>query len=519
MPRKRLPLRKIEEILRLRAEGVKPPHIAASIGAGKSTVYEYLGRADAAGITWPLPEGMDEAAVEAKLFPQPCAELVASRPVPDWMQIHRELKKDKHVTKRLLWLEFKQDNPKAWGYSQFCAHYQRWLGLQDVVMRLSYKAGERMFVDFAGDTASYIDPDSGEMVGVQIFVAVLGASGMLYVEATRGQDLNSWLTAHVHAFEAYGGAPELVVPDNLRSAVTKACNYDPEVNRSYLELARHYDTVVLPTRSAHPRDKAAVEAGVLSVERWVLAPLRKRQFFSLAELNAAVAEQTKMLNERPFRGEPASRAELFADLEAPQLKLLPSSRYELATWKKVTVSIDYHVEFDRRFYSVPYRLVRQRLELRATASTIEVFAGNKRVASHVRQYGTQRYTTDPAHMPASHRAHLKWSPGKLVDWGAGIGPDVGSVVKRILEARPHPEQGYRACLGLMRLSRRYGQQRMSSACTRALACGAISYSSIKSILAEGLDRLPLPDQADPAPPPPEHCNLRGAGYWANQVAN
>lgn len=519
MPRKRLPVRKIEEVLRLRAEGMKAPHIAASIGAGNSTVYEYLARADAAGISWPLPEGMDEAALEAKLFPPPSADLAASRPVPDWMQIHRELKGKKHVTKLLLWLEFKKDNPKAWGYSQFCAHYQKWVALQDVVMRLKYSAGERMFVDFAGDTANYIDPDSGEVVSAQVFVSVLGASGMLYVEATRGQDLHSWLMAHVHAFEAYGGVPEAVVPDNLKSAVTKACNYDPELNRSYLELARHYDAVVLPTRPAHPRDKAAVEAGVLAAERWVLAPLRHRQFFSLAELNAAIAEQTKMLNERPFRGEPTSRAELFADLEAPALKSLPTSRYELAAWKKVSVSIDYHVEFDRHFYSVPYRLVRQRLDLRATTTTIEVFQGNKRVASHLRQYGAQRYSTDPEHMPASHRAHLEWTPTKLMDWGAGIDADVGSVVKRILEAKPHPEQGYRACLGLMRLSRRYGQPRFSSACTRALACSAISYSSIKSILAKGLDRLPLPDTSAAAPAPPQHCNLRGAGYWGEEVAN
>jgi transposase len=505
-------MRKIEEVLRLRAAGMSPRRIAASIGSGKSTVYEYLARAEAAGIAWPLPEGLDEAAVEAKLFPEPSAELAARRPVPEWAEVHRELKAGRHVTLRLLWLEWRGDHPEAWGYSQFCAHYQAWLGGQDVVMRLSYKAGERMFVDFAGDTANWIDAATGEVIAAQVFVAALGMSGMLYAEATRGQDLASWLSAHVHAWEAYRGVAELTVPDNLKAGVTKACYYDPELNRSYLELARHYGTVMLPTRAAHPRDKAAVEAGVLSVERWVLAPLRHRQFFSLAELNIAIKEQTRQLNARPFRGEPASRAELFAEIEAPALKALPATRYELAAWKKVTANIDYHVEFDHRFYSVPHRLVRQRLELRATATTIEVVQGGRRVASHAREHGRRRYVTDPAHMPASHRAHLEWTPSRLVRWGSTISADTAALVEKILAAKPHPEQGYRACLGIMGLARRYGDERVGAACSRALACGAISYSSVKSILAENLDRLPLPGPS-PTPPPPAHENLRGADYW------
>jgi transposase len=501
-------MRKIEEVLRLKAGGMSPRRIAASIGAGKSTVYEYLARADAAGIAWPLPEGLDEAAVDAKLFPEPSVELAARRPVPQWRDVHRELKSGRHVTLRLLWLEWRGANPEAWGYSQFCAHYQAWLGGQDVVMRLSYKAGERMFVDFSGDKSSWIDPTTGEVHAAEVFVAVLGMSGMLHAEATRGQDLASWLMAHVHAWEAYRGVAELTVPDNLKAGVTRACYYDPELNRSYLEVARHYGTVVVPTRAAHPKDKAAVEAGVLSVQRWVLAPLRHRQFFSLAELNIAIKEQTRQLNARPFRGEPASRADLFAELEAQALKALPATRYELAAWKKVTANIDYHVEFDRRCYSVPYRLVRCRLELRATATTVEVFQGSRRVASHAREHGRRRYVTDPDHMPASHRAHLEWTPSRLVRWAGTISADTAAVVERILAAKPHPEQGYRACLGLMGLARRYGNERVDAACRRALACGAISYTSVKSILAENLDRLPLPGPST-APPPPTHENLRG----------
>lgn len=508
-------MRKITEVLRLKAAGMSMRDVAASVGVGKTTVYEYLARADAAGIGWPLPEGMDEEALQAKLFPPRDAELAARRPVPEWREVHRELKRKRHVTLRLLWLEWREDNPDGWGYSQYCAHYQGWLGAQDVVMRLTYAAGERMFVDFSGDRANYVDPDTGEETSAEVFVAVLGASGMLYAEATRGQDLGSWVTAHTHAWAAYGGVAEVTVPDNLRAGVTRACWYDPELNPSYLELARHYGTVVLPTRTAHPRDKAAVEAGVASVERWVLAPLRHRRFFALAELNEAMAERVAWLNDRAFRGAPTSRRELFAELERPALRALPAERFELAEWKKVTANIDYHVAFDGRFYSVPYQLVRQRLDLRATTATIEVLRAGRRVASHAREHGRRRFVTDPAHMPASHRAHLEWTPSRLIDWARTVSPATAALVEKILTSRPHPEHAYRTCLGLMSLARRYGNERTGAACERALVAGAMSYSSVKSILAEGLDRLPL--SAGPTPPPPDHDNLRGPGYWHEEA--
>jgi transposase len=506
-------MRKISEALRLKAEGLSIRDIAAAIGAGAGTVYEYLRRAEAAGITWPLGEDLDDEGLEEMLFPTPTAELEGRRPVPDWAQVHRELKAKKHVTLRLIWLEWRAERPDGWGYSQFCWHYKRWLGTQDVVMRLSYAAGERMFVDFAGDKATWVDPDCGEAHEAEIFVAVLGASGMLYVEATRSQDLGSWVGAHMGAWEAFGGVATVTVPDNLRAGVTKACFYDPEVNPTYAELARHYNTVVLPTRVAKPRDKAAAEAGVLVVERWVLAPLRHRRFFSLSELNEAIKTQVEWLNARAFRGSPTSRAELFAELERPALRALPPSRYELASWKKVTVNIDYHVEWDHRYYSVPYRLVRQRLELRASATSVEVYRAGRRVASHAREYGRRRYVTDPAHMPASHRAHAEWTPSRLIGWAGTVSAETGEVVEKILESRPHPEHAYRACLGIMNLAKRYGNDRVGAAASRAVASGAISYSSLKSILVEGLDRLPLAE-VTPLPAPPAHENLRGAAYWA-----
>jgi transposase len=508
-------MRKINEVLRLKAAGLSVREIACSTGSARTTVYEYLVRAAGAGLSWPLPDDMDEVALEEQLFPPATAELAQRRPAPDWRAVHRELKRGRHVTLRLLWLEWKQDHPDGWGYSQYCWHYQRWLGTQDVVMRLSYPAGARMFVDYSGDKVPVVDPGTGEVSQAEVFVAVLGCSGMLYAEASFSQDLPNWLMAHVHAYEAYGGVVEATTPDNLKAGVTRACYYDPDVNASYADLARHYGTVILPTRAVHPRDKAAVEAGVLQVERWVLAPLRNRTFYSLAELDRAIRQKVAELNDRTFRGEPTSRRELFEELERPALKPLPAQRYELAEWKKVTVNIDYHVELDRRYYSVPYTLVRQKLEVRATKSAVEVYKGGRRVASHAREHGRRRYITDPAHMPPSHRAHLEWTPSRLVTWAQTVSPDAAALAQKLLESKPHPEHSYRACLGLMSLAKRYGPERLGAACARALLSGAVSYTSVKSILAEGLDRVPLPS-ASAAPPPPEHENLRGAGYYAEE---
>lgn len=513
-------MRKTTEVLRLHAEGLSQRQIAAGTGVGKTTVAEYLARAERAGICWPLPEGMDAEALDAALFPAVAAEVaMRGRPVPDWRAVHRELKDPRHhVTLRLLWVEWKADHPDGWNYSQFCHYYRRWLGTQDVVMRLSYAGGERMFVDFSGDKARYVDPDTGEVHEAEVFVAVLGASGAVYAEATRGQDLDSWLLAHIHAWEAYGGVAAVTVPDNLKSGVTKACWYDPELNPSYLELARHFNTVVLPTRTAKPRDKAAVEAGVLAVERWVLAPLRNRTFHSLAELNAAIRAKLAELNSRGFRGEPTSRRELFEELERQHLRPVPSGTFELARWRGATVHIDYHVDGgDGHYYSVPFRYVRQRVEVRVTSATVEVFKGNVRIASHAREHNPRRrYVTDPAHMPASHRAHAEWTPERLVSWAGTISASTAELVEALLVSRPHPEHAYRATLGIISLARRYGNDRVGAAASRALAARAISYTSVKSILAENLDRLPLPEAAPTLPLPPPHDNLRGAGYYAGE---
>ncbi len=508
-------MRKIGEVLRLRSRGLSCREISQSVGVGKTTVGEYLARAQAAGIGWPLPEGMDESALEAKLFPRPDEEQ-RQRPVPDWVQVHRELKSRRHVTLMLLWLEYRESHPDGLGYSQFCWQYGRWRGAQDVVMRLEYRGGERLFVDYSGDTMPVVDPRTGEILRAQIFVAALGASGLLYVEASWSQDLASWLGAHVRCFEFIGGVPEGVTPDNLKSGVTKACWYDPEVNPSYLELARHFGTVILPTRTAKPRDKAAVEVGVQVAERWILARLRHHRFFALGELNAAIRELLDEVNHRAFRGQPSSRWDLFVELERPALQPLPVSRFELSEWRRGRLGIDYHVEFDHHFYSAPYRLARQEVEVRATSAVVEIYHRGVRVASHVRERGKRRFITAPEHMPASHRAHLEWTPARLVRWGAEMGPAVAELAETMMRDRPHPEHGYRACLGLMRLEKRYGKERLNAACQRALFVGSPSYRSVTSILKASLDQVPTKPQLAVLTAG-EHENVRGGDYYRQEA--
>jgi transposase len=507
-------MRPISEVLRLAGQKRSQREISISTGLAKTTVNRYLRRAEAAGLSWPLPADLDEAVLEARMFRagELRGEPKAGRPEPDWEVVHRELKSRRHhVTLQLLWMEHRERHPEGWGYTQFCVHYREWLGRQDPVMRLPHVAGEKMYVDFCGDTVAVIDPSSGEIWQAQVFVSVLGASGYLYAEAVRGQDSQSWLDVHVRTFEFYGGVPEVVVPDNLKAGVTDPCWYDPEVNPSYLDLARHYDVAVLPTRPRHPRDKAAGEVGVQVVERWVLAPLRHRRFFSLAEWNQAIGEQLKLVNGRAFRKLATSRRRLFEAMERQALRPLPTRRYEFASWKRAKVNVDYHVEHERgHLYSVPFKHVHQRADVRATANVVEVFVGGQRVASHQRSR-RPGYITDPEHMPAAHRAHAGWTPSRLVSWGNSIGEPVGRLVEQILNSRPHPEHGYRACLGLRRLVSRYGAERVVAACERALAIKAVSYRSVDSILKNGLDRVVV--EAKPEQPPVAHENVRGADYY------
>ncbi len=505
-------MRKLREILRLRlACGLSLDAIAQSTKLAKSTVSGYVGRAAVAKLTWPLAPALDDdAALTALLFPAEHRP-VAQRPEPDWAAVHRELRRP-HVTRQLLWQEYREQEPAGLQYSQFCERYTRWAGRLPLSMRQVHRAGEKLFVDFSGDGLPIVDSATGTRQTATLFVAVLGGSSYTYVEPVLHEDLPTWIGCHVRAFAWFGGLPTVVVPDNLRSGVKTPDYYDPELNPTYADLARHYGIAIVPARPYHPRDKAKAEAGVLVAERWILAVLRDYVFASLADLAAAIVPLRDRLNARPMRHLGQSRRALFETLDRPALRPLPAVPYELAEWARPKVNIDYHVAFADHFYSVPYQLRGEVLDLRATATTIELFQAGRRVASHLRSRLRYGYTTAPTHMPAAHRAHAEWTPSRLIAWAHTVGPCTAAFVTALLDARPHPEQGYRACLGLMRLRHRYPDTRLDRACARALAHRALSYRSVVAILRHQLDREELDAPAHTVPLPP-HRNIRGPRYY------
>jgi transposase len=508
-------MRQLRDVLRLKYDTKLPQRaIARACGVGLGTVTTYLQRATTAGLTWPLPDDLDDAALEARLFRRPT--LATDRVVPTWTDLHQELKKP-GVTLMLLWQEYRAAHPGGYAYSQFCERYRQWRRKLRPSMRQVHRAGEKLFVDFSGTRPHLVDPQTGEEIAVELFVGVLGASALIYAEATRGQDLTSWVSAHVRMLDYFQGTTAVWVPDNLKSGVTSAHRYEPEINRTYLDLAQHYGAVVIPTRVARPKDKPKVEVSIQITQRWVLAALRHQTFFTLADLNAAIRGRIDAINDRPMKIVGVSRRTLFEQIDRPALRPLPPTRYELAEWKAGRVNIDYHVEVDHNFYSVPYQLVHEHVESRFTASTIEVFFKGRRVAAHARLTGRGRYATRAEHMPHAHRAHAEWTPSRLIAWAEQTGPATGRLVAGILERRPHPEQGYRACLGLMRLGREHGADRLEAACQRAERLRSYRFRTVEHILQHQQDRLPL--EEPPARPALTHENVRGATYYEEVYAD
>ena len=482
-------MRKIKTVLRLKFQlHLSDRQIARSCALARSTVAEYVRRAQRAGLTWPLPEGWDDRTIQNRLFPPTGKSPPDPRPLPDFATVHQERYRHKHVTLMLLWDEYKQVYPEGYQYSQFCDLYHRWRRQLDLVLRQEHRAGEKLFVDYAGDTVPIVDRHTGQTQDAWIFVAVLGASNYTYAEASLRQDLPSWLAAHTRALEFLGGCPAVVVPDNTKDAVHRLCRYEPDLNASYADWASHY---------------------------WILAALRHRTFFSLGELNEAIAELLVRLNSRSFRKLPGHRRQRFEDQDRPALGPLPSQRYVFAQWKKAGVNINYHIEFDRHYYSVPYVLMGQKVELRTTVTTVEILHQGRRVASHRRSYEPGKATTLDEHRPECHRRYLEWSPSRLIHWAQKVGPHTASVVEKILQSRRYPEQSYRSCLGILRLGSSFGEARLERACRRALRLQACSYKSIQSILKNGLDREAEP-QALPERPPIEHANVRGAQYFEGE---
>lgn len=510
-------MRKVREVLRLKFECKRSRRdVAASVAIGESTVSNYLARAEAAGLTWEIAQTLTDAEVEQLLFRDVGRNEPPARVPIDFPWVHRELSRP-CVTLQTLWVEYREaaathTTLKPYEYSRFCELYGHWKQKLAVTMRQVHRAGEKVFIDYSGRKPRIVDPATGEVTEVEFFVAVLGASNYTYAEVTRTQQLAEFVGSTTRALEYFGGAPEVIVPDQLRSAVSGPDRYEPDINPTYLEMAQHYGVTVIPARPRKPRDKAKVEGGVLIAQRWILAAIRNRTFFSLAELNAAVAELVERLNTKPFKKLEGCRRSAFEGIDKPVLRPLPPRRYEVAEWKKAKVNIDYCVGFDHRLYSVPYTLVGQAVEIRATTSTVEILHGGVRVASHPRSHrpkGTAVIAEE--HRPRAHREYGKWPPERVINWAASVGPHVGELAQKIMARWTHPETGYRTCLGIIRLADQYGNARVDAACARAVRIGSHTRKSVQAILKNGLDRAPL---IEPTPRAAiEHEHIRGAGYY------
>jgi transposase len=505
-------MRKIREVLRLtHALGMSRRLVGEATGIGKTAVGEYVRRAALAGQSWPIPDEIDDAELERRLFPPPEARSSTSRTEPDWSYNHAELKR-RGVTLALLWQEYRAEHAQGYAYSWFCERYSDWRKRISPTMRQTHLAGEKLFVDWAGDTMPVFDPTTGEEYCTHIVIAALGASNYTYAEARWTETLPDWIGAHVNAFIAIGGVSKALVPDNLKAGITKPSRYEPGINRTYQELADHYGCVVLPARVMKPRDKAKVEVAVQIVQRFVLAKLRHRRFFSLAELNAAIRDCVAAINTKVMRHVGKSRNELLETIDRPALNALPTTPYSYAEWKRARVAPDYHIEVADHYYSVPSKLIREMVEARITSATVEIFHKGQRIASHAFSPVRNRHTTITEHMPSAHRRYAEWTPAKMMSEAALIGPAAIALVEAIMKAKPHPEQGFRSCLGIMRLVRTYGSERVEAASRRGNDIGATTYGSIKSILQNGLDKAYANSKA-PDGPPIRHANIRGRGYY------
>jgi transposase len=504
----RLSMRKIREILRLRAEGFSEREIAQSVGSARSSVQLCLWRADQAGVGWPLPAEQDDGVLEALLYPKPRPGITV-QPAPDYEWVERELRR-KHVTRRQLWREYLAAHPKGLQYTAFCVKFQHWRRSRSVTMSLTHVPGDRLFVDYAGDPAYFTDPATGIEHKAWLFVAVWPYSGRLYMEATRTQACADWLAAHVRALECFGAVPRALVPDNCKTAITKARRYDPQFNRAYAELAAHYGLAVLPARVRRPRDKAAVESGVLHVERRVLGALRDSKFFSLAQLNAAITVIMQAINTEPFQKRDGSRHSVFESEERLATQPLPARRYEYAEWKLgARVHQDHHVEVGRAYYSVHYTLVAQRVDVRLTAHTVEIFRRGQLIATHLRAVRRYQRLTLEAHRPPGHQAYLALGIDTLLARAERVGVATREILARQLQRKRHPGEVIREGLGVLRLAQDFSAERLEQAASRALEHGLYSYRAVQELIQRPDSRAHTAARSQLG----NHPNVRGADYF------
>lgn len=508
MAQPRLSMRKVREVLRLKfAAGLSDRQIAASVAMARSTVQECLRRAVAANVPWPVPDSLDDAQLEALLYPPVVAAV--SVPLPDFAHLHRELSRP-GVTRRLLWEEYKAQHADGLQYSAFCDHYRAWLKRSvEPVMRFEHRAGDKCFIDYAGQTMPIIDRRSGEISEAQIFIASLGCSNYTFAEATLSQSLPDWLGSHVRAVEFFGGVPAACVPDNLKSGVSRAHRYDPELNPAYAQWAEHYGTTILPARVRKPRDKAKVEGAVLIVERWILARLRDRRFFCLAELNAAIAELLLEYNQKPLQKMDGTRRSRYLELDRPALKILPARPYEYAQWKSAKVHLDYHIEVERAYYSVPYRHIGDQVDVRATARMIEIFYRRQLIATHIRSYQRGHRTTLDAHRPENHRAVIDQSIERLIERAERMGACVAAVLREQFNKKVHPEEALRSAQGILRLAQDFTGAQLNAACERALQLKTHSYRAVRNLITTPT----LNESGELRQLSLDHDNVRGSEYF------
>lgn len=515
MPNKRLSMRDIRESLRLYSLGLSYRKIGECLHIAPNSVREYVSRAKCANIL-SVAAGMTERELEIKLFPSTTETENFDQLQPNWAEIHTEMKR-RSVTLKLLWQEYNGSNPAGLQYSQFCECYSRFRGSLRLSMRQVHVAGEKLFVDYSGQKLPITDAATGEIRDAEIFVAVLGASNYTFAEATWTQGLGDWTKSHVHAFEYFGGVSSILVPDNLKSGVDKPDLYDPVINRTYDELARHYGTIVIPARVRKPKDKAKAEAGVLLVERWILASLRNTKIFSLSEANEIIKKMLVKLNTKKFQKLDGSRKELFESIERCKLKPLPDKPYEFAQWKQTRVNIDYHIEVSGCYYSVPYKFRNKKIDVRYTETSVECFIKGERIAVHSRLHKKGTFETCMEHMPNAHQAVAGWTPEKFLDWGKGIGPNALTCAEQLFVDQEVPYKAFRTLFGIFNLSKEYSCARLDAACGLALKIHAVKRASIMSILKTGRDQQLLE-------PPHEqplivHENVRGPEYYTAQEGN
>jgi transposase len=522
LSRKRMPMKKLKELFRLKFEhGLSDRQIALSCNTSHSVVGKYLNRFQELGLLWPLPGEVTDETLKEMLFSEKSASGIGStlKPLPDWKRVHKDLKKNKNLTLQLLWKEYKEENGNGYGYSQYCDYYRKWKNDLDIPFRQNYQGGEKMFVDYAGDTVKIQSKLGGEITEAQIFVSVLGASNYTYAEAQFGQDIKNCINGHVRAFNYYRGVPEIVVPDNLKSGVQSPCFYDPVINPTYHDMSRYYKVAVLPARIRKPKDKAKVETAVKIVGQQILAVLRNQIFFSIAELNRSIKELLENLNNREMKHLKQSRKELYEELDKPLLRPLPEPPYEFAELKKCKVNIDYHIMYDSNFYSVPFGFVRKAVEVRATEKMVEIYHNSERIAVHPICFGKGQFITTKEHMPANHQFMLDWNPDRLIRWSERIGPQTKELIQQMLGNREYPQQAFRKCLGILSLARRYNHQSLEAAAQKALQYKIFSYKKIKNILDKGYEKINREEsEKQQIQPSLIHKNIRGNDYFNSKTA-